>query len=199
MNKHIILGVSGDPGSFSEEAGRLYAQHAGLSVTLDFLTDMEGVLAAVNASTVDLGIFPVVNSSGGLVTMAFAAMGKYLFTWLGEFPLNISQCLLVKRGVQMTQIKHVVSHPQGLAQCARYLQTQLPNAKTLDWQDTAKAACDLAEGRLDPHSAVIASERAAQIYGLEVLEHNIQDNLHNVTTFIIIKKLESTNGAYTYP
>lgn len=186
--KNKRLGVSGERGSFSEEAGRLYSEQAGISVTLDFLTDMEGVLSAVSAGRVDLGIFPVFNSTGGLVTMAFEAMGKYLFTWLGQFSLNVKQCLLVRPGVLMHSINKIFSHPQGFAQCTKYIESQLKNAEKINWQDTAKAARDLSEGRLGSCSAVIASEYAAKIYGLDISAKNIQDSELNITTFIIIKK-----------
>ena len=188
MAELIRLGVSGEPGSFSEEAGELYSRQAGIQSTLDFLVDMEGVLAAVAARRIDLGIFPVVNSRGGLVTMAFEAMGKYLFTWIDQLSLNINQCLLARPGVRLGDIKKIVSHPQGLAQCGLYLQKELPHAERISWQDTAKAARQLAAGEIDAGSAVIASKRAAQIYGLDVLAENIQDTQPNITTFIIVKR-----------
>lgn len=188
MGDKIILGVSGEAGSFSEEAALLYARQADIAVNLDFLVDMDGVLAAVSRGQVSLGIFPVVNTRGGLVSMAFEAMGKYLFTWIDQMTLNVKQCLMVRRGVPLQQIEKIVSHPQGLAQCELFLQKNLPNAERAPWQDTAMAARDLAEGKLDAHSAVIASARAADMYGLEILAENIQDIQPNLTTFIIVKR-----------
>ena len=180
------LGISGEVGSFSEEAGLLYSKLAGIQTSLDFLVDMEGVLSAVSSGRVDLGIFPVVNCRGGLVTMAFESMGKYLFTWIDQFTLNVKQCLLARPGMSLSQIKSVASHPQGFAQCELYLQKELKQVDRIVWEDTAKAARDLANGILNPKTAVIASKRAAQIYGLEVLAENIQDVQLNLTTFIII-------------
>ncbi len=180
------LGVSGDPGSFSEEAGLIYAQRVGIKPKLVYLTDMEGVLAAVDSGKIDIGIFPVVNSRGGLVKMAFEAMGKHLFTMIDEVWLDVRQCLLARPGVKVEQIKKIVSHPQAIAQCERYLLTTFKQADYVEWQDTAKAAHDLAAGKLGKNSAVIAPERAAQIYGLKVLTKNIQDNHPNLTTFIVV-------------
>lgn len=183
------LGVSGESGSFSEEAGLLYSRQASIQSTLDFLVDMEGVLSAVDSGRVDLGIFPVVNNRGGLVTMAFEAMGKYLFTYVDQLSLNINQCLLVRPSVRLQQVEKIVSHPQAFAQCQTFLHRELRDAETMMGQDTAKAARYLAEGKLGEFSAVIASARAAEIYGLEILAENIQDIQPNVTTFIIIKRL----------
>lgn len=188
MTNSVKLGVSGDAGSFSEEAGQLYAAKVGIdNPILDYLIDMEGVLAAIEKGNVDLGIFPVVNSRGGLVRMAFDAMGKHQFKVVDELWLNVHQCLLVKPGVAVNQIKKIVSHPQAIAQCKQYFQNNFHDVEFIEAQDTAKAAKELSLGLLDPNCAVIAAERAAHIYGLEVIAKDIQDDMLNLTAFIIVK------------
>ncbi len=182
-----IIGVSGDEGSFSEQAGLLYAKSIGIHPVLDYLIDMEGVLSAVENGMVDLGIFPVVNLRGGLVRMAYDAMGNYKFKVIDELWLHVHQCLLVKPGVNLQQIETIVSHSQAIAQCKDYLQKNLNHAELIEWQDTAKAARELSQGKLSATSAVIAPERAAILYGLEVMARNIQDDDPNLTAFIIVK------------
>lgn len=186
MTKQLILGVSGEAGSFSEEAGLLYAQRTGIEPTLAYLTDMEGVLSAIAAKTIDIGIFPVVNSRGGLVKMAFDAMGNYLFTMIDEVWLDIRQCLLALPAMTVQQIDKIISHPQAIAQCERYLLQQFKQAELVEWQDTAKAARELSEGKFGNTAAVIAPERAARLYGLQVIVKDIQDNHPNLTTFIVV-------------
>lgn len=188
MTNFIKLGVSGDEGSFSEEAGLLYSKNLKIKSTLDYLIDMEGVLAAVENGTVDIGIFPVVNLRGGLVRMAYDAMGNHKFRVIDELWLNVRQCLLVKSGIAINQIEHIVSHSQAIAQCRKYIQKNLDAAELIEWQDTAKAAKELSQGKLHPTNAVIAPERAAHIYGLDVIAKNIQDDNPNLTAFIIVKK-----------
>jgi prephenate dehydratase len=187
----ITFGIAGDQGSFSEEAALKYAQKAGFNPSLVYLIDMEGVLAALERGDVQQGIFPVVNLIGGLVKPAFKAMGKHLFTPVDELWLEIQQCLLVQPGMRLQQIKNIVSHPQGLLQCENYLKKTFKSVDKLQWIDTAKAARDLAAGHLPPFSAVIAPEHSAQVYGLEVLEKNIQDKTPNLTAFIIAKQYEA--------
>ncbi len=182
------IAVSGDAGSFSEEAGLLYAKKNNLDPELIYAIDMEGVLKKLDEGAVELGIFPVVNSIGGLVQQAFKAMGGHLFNYIDELPLEINQCLMVKPGTSKEQITAITSHPQALRQCAKYLKKEFPNAKIVEWIDTAKAAKDLSEGTLPSTTAVIAPARSAQIYGLEMLEKGIQDIHPNITTFIIVKK-----------
>ncbi len=184
----LRLAVSGDTGSFSEEAGLLYAQRNGLNAKLVFAIDMEGVLSALDKKQVDLGIFPVVNSRGGLVRPAFEAMGKHLFTFTDELWLEVYQCLMVKPGVTKKQIKKIATHSQAIAQCERYIRKEFPNARLIEWEDTAKAARDLAKNILKKDTAVIAPARSAQIYGLKLLAKGIQDNHPNLTTFIVVKK-----------
>ncbi|HAZ7574192.1 chorismate mutase [Legionella sp. PATHC032] len=184
----IRFGVSGDIGSFSEEAALLYAKEKDINVHLIHLLDMEGVLNAIENETIDLGILPVVNLLGGLVKPAFQAMGKYSFTPIDEIWHDINQCLLVKSNTQHHKITHIVSHPQGLAQCKKFLSNQFKDAKKIEWIDTAKAAKDLAEGILPPHAAVIASARCASLYGLKIRARNIEDSNQNKTAFILVKK-----------
>ena len=181
------IGVSGDAGSFSEEAGLLYASKNKINPEWIYLIDMEGVLDAVEKGKIDLGIFPVVNLRGGLVRMAFDAMGRHPFTVIDELWLEVNQCLLAKQGVMKTAIKKIVSHPQALAQCREYLQREFIDAELIEWQDTAKAARDLAEGKLHQDCAVIAPGPAAEVYGLKLMAANIQDVQPNLTAFIIVK------------
>lgn len=182
------IGVSGDAGSFSEEAGLIYAQREGIEPEIIYAIDMEGVLSRLDKKEIEIGIFPVVNSRGGLVQTAFEAMGKHLFTLDGELWLEVHQCLMVLPGTKKEQIKKVTTHPQAISQCERYLRRELPTAKLIEWKDTAKAAKDLSTGILSSDTAVIAPARSAQIYNLEILDKGIQDNHPNLTTFIIVKK-----------
>jgi prephenate dehydratase len=188
MTNKVTLGVAGDAGSFSEQAGLIYAETVGLKPAFTYLIDMEKTLAAVAAGKVDIGIFPVINFRGGLVKMAFEAMGNYLFTPIDEVWLDVRQCLLATPGTKAGQIKKIISHSQALAQCDRFLQKNFRDAKLMEWEDTAKAAKDLAKGKLGKSSAVIASERSARIYGLEIIAKNIQDNHPNWTVFIVAKR-----------
>lgn len=187
--KNITIGVSGDRGSFSEEAALLYARFAGFKPKLAYLIDMEGVLKALDEKKITLGIFPVVNSRGGLVQTAFEAMGKHLFKLEDEVWLDVKQCLLAKKGVKKSAIKTIISHPQAISQCERCLLKEFPKVKLSNYEDTAKAARDLAKGKFDSKTtAVIAPALCAKIYSLEVILSNIQDNRPNLTTFIVVKK-----------
>ncbi|MDO8509865.1 MAG: prephenate dehydratase domain-containing protein [bacterium] len=182
------LALSGAPGSFSDEAASLYSQREGIDAELIYTLDMEGVLTSLDKKEADIGIFPVVNSRGGLVHVAFQAMGGHLFEMVGELWLEVHQCLMVKPNTTKPQIQTIASHPQALVQCERYLKHNFPDLPLIEWIDTAEAAKDLAMGKFSENTAVIAPARAASLYGLKVLEKGIQDVNPNLTTFIIVKK-----------
>lgn len=182
------IAVAGDPGSFSEEAGLLYAQRENLPPNLIFATDMAGVLRAVNEERAEIGVFPVVNSRGGLVQSAFHAMGEYSFAFIGEVWLEVQQCLMALPGTTIADITGITSHPQALAQCERYLARTFPGIPTQEWIDTARSAHDLAAGVLPKTHAVLAPARAAHLNGLELLARGVQDQHPNLTTFIVVTK-----------
>ncbi len=188
------FGLSGLQGSFSEEAALAYLHKENLEgVELVYLLDMEGVLAALNHKEIELGIFPVVNSIGGLVQTAFEAMGRHTFQMIDKLPFEVSQCLLVKPGILKDQIRQVTSHPQALAQCKNYLATHFPDAHLVEWSDTAAAARDLSNRTLPDYSAVLAPARSAEVHGLALLEKGVQDRHPNLTTFIVVKNLSEQN------
>ena len=185
----IKFAVAGDKGSFSEEAGLIYSQRTGVEMEFVFATDMEGVLSKVERGEAHRGIFPVVNSRGGLVQTAFEAMGRHLFEMVGEVWLDVHQCLMTLPGVKKEEIKNITSHPQALSQCERYLSKEFQGIPLTEWEDTAKAARDLSTGVLPKNTAVIAPARSAQIYNLEIIAPSIQDNHPNLTTFIVVEKI----------
>lgn len=185
------IGISGARGSFSEEAARTYARKwlKNKRFSLDYLVSAENVLAALEKGEIDLGIFPIENSNGGIVIEAVYAMAKHRFTIRKLFEIDVHHCLLVKNGATTDSIKTIVSHDQALKQCRMYLKRRWPKVKLREYADTAKAAQDLASGKLSKNVAVIASRAAAEEYKLGILEESIQDLKFNYTSFIASEKL----------
>ncbi|OGG80256.1 hypothetical protein A3A39_03680 [Candidatus Kaiserbacteria bacterium RIFCSPLOWO2_01_FULL_54_13] len=179
------IGISGAKGSFSEEAARAYAKKAKLrKFSLDYLISVENVLSALENRAVDLGIFPIENSTGGVVTEAVEGMARHNFKIKKMFDIDIRQNLLVRKGISRGKIKVITSHEQAIRQCKAYLKKNWRGVKIKEYEDTAKAAKDLARGELPASTAVIASKAAADIYKLKILEAGIQDLKTNFTTFI---------------
>lgn len=185
----VRIGVLGAPGSFSEEAARAYGERESLALELWNLTDFDDVLVALGDERIDLGILPVANSVGGLVRGAFEAMGRYRFQPVGQISLQVRHSLLVRSPeVRAEDVERVVSHPQAIAQCSGFLARELPGREWVEWSDTASAARDLREGRLDAGVAVLASRRAAANYRLHVLRADVQDDPDNETRFVVVRR-----------
>ena len=186
----VRVGALGAPASFSEEAARAYAERERLGIEVVHTVDFDDVLTALNEGRIDLGVLPVSNTVGGLVRASFEAMGRYSFLPVGQIGLEIRHSLLVRSPeVTVRQVERIVSHPQAIAQCSAYLSRELPGREWMEWSDTASAARDLAEGRLDAGVAVLASRRAARTYGLHELASDVQDAERNETRFVVVKRL----------
>jgi prephenate dehydratase len=185
------IGVMGARGSFSEEAGRAYTHKSNIKkFTLDYLVSAENVLSALEKGDIDIGIFPIENSNGGIVIEAVYAMAKHRFSIKKIFEIDVHHNLLVQRGVTADNIKTITSHDQAIKQCRMYLKRIWPKVKIKEYADTAKAAADLAAGKLPASTAVIASRAAANVYKLDILEESIQDLKFNYTSFIAAVKLK---------
>jgi prephenate dehydratase len=184
------IGVMGAKGSFSEEAGRVYAKkHANArKFEILYLITAENVLSELEKGAIDIGIFPIENSNGGIVLEAVHAMSKHNFHIKKMFEIDVHHNLLVKNGATADSIKQIVSHDQALKQCRMYLKRVWPKVKLREYADTAKAAEDLATGKLPKTAAVVASRNAAQMYKLKILEESIQDLKFNYTVFIAAER-----------
>lgn len=184
------IGVMGNRGSFSEQAGERYRAEIGKSdASIIPLTSAENVLGALSRGEIDRGIFPIENSNGGIVLEAVHAMAKYTFGIERMFEFDVHHMLLVKPGVTAAHITTISSHDQALKQCRMYVKRMWPEAEVVPYADTAKAAEDLAAGVLSDTTAVIAPRRCAELYGLDILDESIQDLKFNYTTFVVATRL----------
>ena len=182
------IGVMGARGSFSEQAGELYIKKVNDSEGEVLpLISAENVLTALEKGEIDRGVFPIENSNGGIVLEAVYAMAKHNFEIEQMFELDVHHMLLVKPNVTASHIDTIASHDQALKQCRMYLKRIWPKAEIVPYADTAKAAEDLASGVLPDTTAVIAARRAAELYGLQILEESIQDLKFNYTVFVVAK------------
>ena len=183
--KPFIIGVSGAQGSFSEEAAHAYtAKNGPAAFKMHYLITVENVLAALERKEIGLGIFPIENSNGGIVIETVYAMAKHRFSIKKLFEIDVHHNLLVKKGITAEHIKTIVSHDQAIKQCRMYLKRKWPKVRVREYSDTAKAAEDLAKGKLPASTAVIASRTAARFNKLDILEESIQDLKFNYTSFI---------------
>jgi prephenate dehydratase len=130
-------------------------------------------------------IIPLENSLAGRVADIHYLLPKYKLQIYGEHFQKVEHCLLGKQDAVIKDIKYVRSHAQAIGQCQNIIKKK--NFKSIVSADTAGSAKDLAESK-DKSVAAIASELAAKIYSLKILEKNIEDETGNVTRFLIMGK-----------
>mgnify|MGYP002713086455 CR=1 FL=1 len=145
----------------------------------------EDALAAVSDGSADLGMIPIENSVAGRVADIHHLLPDSGLFIIGEHFLRVRHCLLGLKGARIADLRAVQSHPQALGQCRQTLRGM--GLKPVTVADTAGSARMLSETS-DKSMAAIASSLAAEIYGLDILKHDVEDEDHNTTRFIILSR-----------
>lgn len=181
------IGFFGVSGSFTEEAMINYFGKVKDPKAYD---EFEDVFLAVKNDEIDYGVVPIENSSTGAIAQVYDLLYKYEFYIVGEQCVRAEQNIVGIKGTSLDDIKEVYSHPQPFAQSTEFLKCH-PEWKLIPFHSTsvsAKLVSDLKE----KSKVAIASKRAAQIYNLDIIQENINNQSQNTTRFIIISKnLES--------
>lgn len=176
------IGYQGIAGSFSSLAVKKVFKNQEY-VEYETFAD---VFSAVEQGEVAYGVLPLENSIHGEVVQVFDLLRDTSVSIVGEIPQKIIHCLLALPGATFEDIREVYSHPQALAQSARYLQRH-PHIAQKVFSNTAKSA-QMVKQKQDKKCAAIASVEAAETYGLSVLADHIETYQDNQTRFIIIAK-----------
>ncbi len=178
------IAFQGEPGAYSEEA--IQAHFSDRETVTAPCVSFEAVFDSVEDGSSDLGFVPIENSLAGSIHQNYDLLLKNSLWVIGEHQLRIKHCLIAEPGVQINEIKRIISHPQALAQCDGYLH-QMPDVLVEPSYDTA-GSVKLIHEKKDLISAAIASRRAAEIYKMSILAENIEDNPENFTRFLILSK-----------
>lgn len=175
------IAFRGEPGAYSEQAVFEYFGE-GEPVSCDSFDD---IFDAVTSRDCDAGIVPIENTLAGSIHQNYDLLMRNNLFIVGEYHLRVRHCLIVNPGAKMEQIRTVYSHPQALRQCADYLRRhKMKPEEGIDTAGSVKALKKL--GALD--MASIASRRAAEIYGMEILDEGIEDNPENYTRFLVVQR-----------
>jgi chorismate mutase/prephenate dehydratase len=154
----------------------------GLSARYVPAATVAGVFAEVEKGTADLGVVPIENSTEGVVNSTLDVLIDSELSITAEIATEVSHCLLTRSGT-LDGVQKVYSHPQALAQCRHWLSSNLPNVAQIEVASTALAA---RLTRDDPVAAAVASELAGQLYDLKIARKKIEDEVRNVTRFLVI-------------
>lgn len=184
----LPIAFQGVHGAFSELAvGRLFGEAAKTFPCKEFFD----VFKAVDSGKVIYGVVPVENTLGGTVNGTIDLLTRFPnIQVVGEQQIRINHDLIVVPGAQLSDIKEVYSHPQGLAQCADFLAKHLPDARPVSFFDTAGSVEYIAQQK-DKSKAAIAGKPAAEFYHMEILREGIETNPKNYTRFYVICRQEN--------
>ena len=174
------VAFQGEPGAYSEQA---VFNYFGEVETLP-CESFDAVFDAVNAGQCQAGLIPIENSLAGSIHQNYDLLLRNQLHIVGEYLLRVRHCLIALPNVKKEDIRKAISHPQALGQCAGYLRSHGIKAEQV--YDTAGSVKMLKElGARD--TAAIASRRAAELYGMQILEEGIEDNPENYTRFLAIQ------------
>jgi arogenate/prephenate dehydratase len=174
------IAYQGEAGAYSEAAAlKFYADATPMPCPA-----FDDVFQAVEAGRATCGVLPIENSIGGTIHRNYDLLQQHELKIVGEVELPVIHCLAALPGTQLSAITQIYSHPQALAQCDRFLRS-LSDIEIVATYDTAGSAKLIRDRQLTT-TAAIASERAAQIFELDVLKRGIQDFADNITRFLIV-------------
>lgn len=175
----------GPAGTFTEDALREVGVNTG-SADLRPETTVHEAILAVDRGEADRAFVPFENSIEGSVraTLDALAFDAERVTIVGEHDFAVRAMLLARGSLPLERISAVLSHPQPLAQCARFLRENLPGAELRSVSSTSEAARLVGES--DEPWAAIGARAAAELYGCTILREGIEDEPNNVTRFVWI-------------
>jgi prephenate dehydratase len=174
------VAFQGERGAYSEEAIINHWNNSVEPVPRPYLI---GVFDAVEEGDADLGLVPVENSIEGSIVRTFDLLNERSLVAQGETVLRVKHCLIANPSVKMVDIKTVYSHPQALGQARQYLEKH--GFDPMAHYDTAGSVKHIKDNKL-MDAAAIASLRAAQVYGMDVLQQGIETHNENYTRFLVV-------------
>jgi prephenate dehydratase len=183
MAPNLRAAFQGERGAYSEEAA---VKFFGEDVTPVPCPTFDEVFEQVDNRKSDYGVAPIENSLGGSIHRNYDLLLRNDLHIVGETAVRVRHALIVHRGVKLEQVRRVYSHPQALAQCEKSLD-RWPQLERVSTYDTAGSVKLLKEQNI-MDGAAIASRRAAEIYGMDILEEGLEDSEENYTRFLILSR-----------
>jgi prephenate dehydratase len=187
-NRYMKIAIQGEKGCFHEMAARQYFENENIEIVPCSSFDL--TLKSVTDGVADLAMMAIENARSGAILYNYSLIRESGLKMLGEHNLRIRQNLMALPGQTIHDIRQIRSHPIAIAQCMTYL-NQYPAITLVEAEDTAGSAKLISDHRLKKIAA-IASSAAAELYGLEILAHDIETYPKNYTRFLVIGSEDKT-------
>jgi prephenate dehydratase len=185
-NSRVRVTFQGERGSYSHEACERYF---GTHIVVRPLRTLRDVFRTVELGHNVFGVVPVENSYEGSINETYDLLASTTSKVCGETQVRVRHCLIGKPGTKTDEITTVYSHPQALAQCARYLRTH--KMEPVPAYDTA-GSVKLIQAIRSRKVAAIASRRAAELHSMQIIAEGIEDSGANYTRFLVLGKKAAT-------
>lgn len=181
-----VVGYQGSEGAYSSLAARDYFSVRKHDIKLRGYETFLAMMEAVRDGQLDYCLLPVENTTAGSINEAYDLLARMDLKIVGEHIHRVEHCLVALESIPISRIRKILSHPQALQQCNRFL-AELENCEASAYVDTAMAVEKLV---LDQNllQAAIASEQAANLHGLAIIKRDIANQRENYTRFVIVKK-----------
>lgn len=181
------IAIQGELGAFSHEAVRKFYPRA---KTLPCSVSTE-VFSALQSGRADAALIPIENTLAGPVVVHYDLLLDHSFHINAEHRLRIEHQLLVRPGTRLAEIREVLSHPVALDQCRKFF-AKHKKIRSVSFYDTAGAARHIMEQGTSQQAA-IASRAAADVYGAEIAQSNLEDDSQNFTRFFLVERKPRPN------
>jgi prephenate dehydratase len=189
MVNRISVAFQGEPGAYSEAAALEYFHSEVETLPCH---SFEEVFNAVSTGRSDYGFLPIENSLAGSIHQNYDLLLRIELQIAGEHHYHVRHCLLALPGVKIAEVRKVYSHPQALAQCeANIKRLGLVQVPEYDTAGSARLIHEMGDHQV----AALASRRAAEVYGLEVLAEDMQDYSANYTRFLSLAREPARKGS----
>ncbi|MEX0769715.1 MAG: prephenate dehydratase [Balneolaceae bacterium] len=185
-NQTVVVAYQGVQGAFSDQAARRHFSERYKNVECIGYRTFEAAGEAVEEGKADYAILPIENTTAGSINDTYDLLANRDYYIVGEEVLHIEHCLMAPGKVKLENIRRILSHPQAIAQCSRFL-ADMPRCKIESYYDTAMAARKVKEED-DLSQAAIASAYAAELYGLYIVRKGIANQPENFTRFVVVSK-----------
>ena len=185
LEEALQIAYLGPEGTFSEQAVR---KHFGGAVRAEPAASIDEVFRSCESGAVQYAVVPAENSTEGVIGRTLDLLLVTSLRICGEIELRVQQNLMATRGTALAAVKRVYSHAQSLAQCAGWLNQNLPAAERVPVASNAEAARRAAG---EAGAAAIAGEAAAARFQLELLARSIEDDPNNTTRFLVLGPLDT--------
>ncbi len=184
----IKVAYQGTDGAYSHQAAMRHFEERYRQVECLGYTRFDQAAEAVEAGDVDVAILPIENTTAGSINDTYDLLAEKELFIIGEEVLQVNHCLMAPETVDLSHIRRILSHPQAIAQCSKFL-AGLPRCHVESYFDTAMSARKVMEDE-DLSQAAIAGAFAADIYGLKIIKRDITNHPENYTRFVVVNRDE---------